>query len=499
MELILKTLLLFLTPISAHTDIEVFVGNPVNIYWQEYGQEYEYMVELYQLQARQESLIYTSEWILENELELNIEQEGSYLWKTYIKEIDKSCDDDHQCFNVESGYFDFFFPEEEEEPKVIQEPKIEKKEEVEEVVIPEKETEDIVDEKVLGSATNRYIPKEEKKEEVQPKDEKKDVKENSCRYIYNTQKDSFTLKECNIKQPSLSSSTYYSYKDSYIVNSKGGYEDTVGVYIENSVCKNFHLLNPKTWFGCDEVVMDSSEYDVKFNHEVYFFKDRIISPSNFIFRDTDFEISSVLNSLPTDLVFKGYFSLNHREKWLDQEVAIKLPITFKEVESKSNGIYSFPFSKIVYVNQWHGCTKYQCPHKGIDFASTREKIYAGGDGVVVSKGYDTYGGECNSGGNYLNIKYDDGHHMVYMHLEKSYVSTNQRVKRGDLIALSGNSGAHNCQPLGHHLHYELREGRRQSTHINPVPFLDVDWFLVKTNRSDLFPKRLSGDNPHPSF
>ena len=508
MKSILKILLLFLTPVFAHTDIVVFDSNPVHIEWNEYGLEYEYIVGIYQLENSEENLIHTSDWILDNFLEIEIAQEGSYLWRTYVREVGRSCEDDHQCFNIESGYFDFYYPEEGEEqeptveePTVVEEPKIEEKEKEKKTGMPE---EDILDEEVLGSATDRYIAKEdfkeeEKKEEVKPKEQSKVTKENSCRYIYNTQKDEFTLKECNITPPTLSSSTYYEYNDSYVINSKGGYEDSVRVYIDNSVCKNFHLLNPKTWFGCDEVVMDSSEYDIKFNHEVYFFKDRVLSPSNFIFNDRSFEISSVLSSLPTDLVFKGYFSLNHRGTWLDQELAFRLPVTFKKVESKSTGIYSFPFSKIVYVNQWHGCTKYQCPHKGIDFASIREKIYAGGDGVVVSKGYDTYGGECNSGGNYLNVKYDDGHHMVYMHLEKSYVSTNQRVKRGDLIALSGNSGAHNCQPLGHHLHFELREGRSQSTHVNPVPFLDVDWFLVKTNKSDLFPKRLSGDNPHPSF
>jgi hypothetical protein len=27
----------------------------------------------------------------------------------------------------------------------------------------------------------------------------------------------------------------------------------------------------------------------------------------------------------------------------------------------------------------------------------------------------------------------------------------------------------------------------------------VNWNLVRTNKADLFPKRLSGDNPHPKF
>jgi murein DD-endopeptidase MepM/ murein hydrolase activator NlpD len=117
----------------------------------------------------------------------------------------------------------------------------------------------------------------------------------------------------------------------------------------------------------------------------------------------------------------------------------------------------------------------------------------------VSKGYDTYYGECRSGGNYLVVKYDSGHHIAYLHLENTLVKSNQKVKKGDLIAVSGNSGAYNCQPLGYHLHFELRKGRRQSTHIDPVPFIDINWDLVKTNMSSKYPKRLSGDNPHPKF
>ena len=77
-------------------------------------------------------------------------------------------------------------------------------------------------------------------------------------------------------------------------------------------------------------------------------------------------------------------------------MSIKGKVNFKENESKnssSSGIYNFPFSKILNVNQWHGCTAYQCPHKGIDFAAVKDNIYASDNGVVVSKGYDTYYGE----------------------------------------------------------------------------------------------------------
>jgi murein DD-endopeptidase MepM/ murein hydrolase activator NlpD len=517
-------------PIYAHTEIAQFKSNPVVLQWQDFGQEYEYVAKVYEVEESDQNLILTSDWVSENRLEITINRDGLYFWEVYIKENKKNCDEEYQCFKVESGYFEFYLeqPEETDEEADTEEEELEQKDNtVEEVKEQDSENETEKDEEeeksekkskekedqteVLGAETKRYIAKkqfkqkdekeekEEKREEDRREDRKEKVERNYCKYRYNIKKKKFTLKECNIDKPMIDSSTYYKYNDQYIVNSKGKYRDQIKVYIENTTCKNFDLFNPKTWFGCDEVAMDKNEYTVNFNHEVYFYKSNIISPSNYIFQSKKFEIATVVTDLPTDLVFKGYFSINHRGQWLDQELVFKQNTSFTEKEEYSSGIYSFPFNKIIYVNQWHGCTAYQCPHKGIDFASVREKIYAGGDGKVVTRGYDTYSGECNSGGKYLVIKYENGHHMAYMHLEKIYVNNYQQVKKGDLIALSGNSGQNNCQPLGYHLHYELRETRSQSTHIDPVPYIDINWNLVKTNKSNIFPKRLTGDNPHPSF
>jgi murein DD-endopeptidase MepM/ murein hydrolase activator NlpD len=530
MNLLLKLFLTFLSPIYAHTEIAQFHSNPVVLQWQDFGQEYEYVAKVYEVEESDQNLILTSDWVSENRLEITINRDGLYFWEVYIKENKKNCDEEYQCFKVESGYFEFYLeqPEETDEEADTEEEELEQKDNtVEEVKEQDSENETEKDEEeeksekkskekedqteVLGAETKRYIAKkqfkqkdekeekEEKREEDRREDRKEKVERNYCKYRYNIKKKKFTLKECNIDKPMIDSSTYYKYNDQYIVNSKGKYRDQIKVYIENTTCKNFDLFNPKTWFGCDEVAMDKNEYTVNFNHEVYFYKSNIISPSNYIFQSKKFEIATVVTDLPTDLVFKGYFSINHRGQWLDQELVFKQNTSFTEKEEYSSGIYSFPFNKIIYVNQWHGCTAYQCPHKGIDFASVREKIYAGGDGKVVTRGYDTYSGECNSGGKYLVIKYENGHHMAYMHLEKIYVNNYQQVKKGDLIALSGNSGQNNCQPLGYHLHYELRETRSQSTHIDPVPYIDINWNLVKTNKSNIFPKRLTGDNPHPSF
>lgn len=159
--------------------------------------------------------------------------------------------------------------------------------------------------------------------------------------------------------------------------------------------------------------------------------------------------------------------------------------------------FRFPFSKPVGVSQWHGYTAFQKPHKGIDFSVARENTLAVGDGLVVGRGYDTYYGKCQSGGNFLTIKHDNGMHTVYFHLEKSYVDVGKRVKKGEVVAKTGNSGSWNCQPLAYHLHFETRKGRSQSTHVNPVDYIEQDWNLVPTVNYKKYPGRLTGDNPHP--
>jgi murein DD-endopeptidase MepM/ murein hydrolase activator NlpD len=71
------------------------------------------------------------------------------------------------------------------------------------------------------------------------------------------------------------------------------------------------------------------------------------------------------------------------------------------------------------------------------------------------------------------------------------------VKKGDIIAKSGNSGAWNCQPLGYHLHFETRLNQNMNSHDNPVKYINADWDSVPTLNYKQIPGRLTGENPHP--
>ncbi|MFI8416891.1 murein DD-endopeptidase MepM [Serratia sp. NPDC078593] len=96
------------------------------------------------------------------------------------------------------------------------------------------------------------------------------------------------------------------------------------------------------------------------------------------------------------------------------------------------------------------------PHKGVDFAMPQgTPVLAVGDGeVVIAK-------RSGAAGNYVAIRHGRQYTTRYMHLKKLLVKPGQKVKRGDRIALSGNTG----RSTGPHLHYEFWVGNQV---VNPL-------------------------------
>lgn len=85
-------------------------------------------------------------------------------------------------------------------------------------------------------------------------------------------------------------------------------------------------------------------------------------------------------------------------------------------------------------------------HKGIDIATRMgAPITAAADGIVENVRWD-YGY-----GRVLSLRHGYGLETRYAHLKKALVKKGQYVKRGETIALVGNSG----RSTGPHLHYEV--------------------------------------------
>ncbi len=104
----------------------------------------------------------------------------------------------------------------------------------------------------------------------------------------------------------------------------------------------------------------------------------------------------------------------------------------------------------------HPVTGRVSPHNGTDFATpVGTKIIAPGDGVVTLVTKHRYAGK------YVVIEHGQKYRTRYLHLSKSLVKKGQRVKRGQVIALSGKTG----RITGPHLHYEFHINGRP---VNPM-------------------------------
>lgn len=128
-----------------------------------------------------------------------------------------------------------------------------------------------------------------------------------------------------------------------------------------------------------------------------------------------------------------------------------------ETLGKGFARYPLPFTPRVSSSfnprRLHPVTRRVAPHKGVDFAvPTGTLVIAPADGVVEHVAY-----QANGAGRYIKIRHGGQYTTVYMHLSKSLVRIGQSVKKGDRIALSGNTG----RSTGAHLHYEF--------HINGNP------------------------------
>jgi murein DD-endopeptidase MepM/ murein hydrolase activator NlpD len=99
------------------------------------------------------------------------------------------------------------------------------------------------------------------------------------------------------------------------------------------------------------------------------------------------------------------------------------------------------------------------PHEGIDVvAPTGTPILAPGAGVVVSAQRET------GYGNTIVINHGHGILTRYAHASRLLAKPGQRVRRGDRIALVGNSGL-STSP---HLHYEVHVNGRP---VNPLRYV----------------------------
>ena len=99
------------------------------------------------------------------------------------------------------------------------------------------------------------------------------------------------------------------------------------------------------------------------------------------------------------------------------------------------------------------------PHRGVDIAApVGSHIMATADGWVQRIGHHPEGY-----GIFVELSHPgSGYLTLYAHLALVHVRVGQAVKRGHVIALTGETG----NAVGPHLHYEVRTSRGK--HVNPM-------------------------------
>ena len=101
-------------------------------------------------------------------------------------------------------------------------------------------------------------------------------------------------------------------------------------------------------------------------------------------------------------------------------------------------------------------------HQGQDITvPTGTPIFAPADGVVKRAYY------IGGFGNHIKLKHSSGYSTTFAHLSKIFVRHGQKIKRGDIIGETGNTG----RSTAPHLHYEV--------HYRGTPKNPLDYFFTQ--------------------
>lgn len=112
------------------------------------------------------------------------------------------------------------------------------------------------------------------------------------------------------------------------------------------------------------------------------------------------------------------------------------------------------------VTSGYGWRKYprSAFHKGLDLKAFYVPVRAAKSGII------TYSGWLGGYGNAIIVQHDDTYKTLYAHLSRRHVAVGQRVKRGQVLGRTGDTG----YSFGPHLHFEIS---KNGENVNPIKFL----------------------------
>jgi murein DD-endopeptidase MepM/ murein hydrolase activator NlpD len=132
------------------------------------------------------------------------------------------------------------------------------------------------------------------------------------------------------------------------------------------------------------------------------------------------------------------------------EAQLKFILNPKLLPKEGSGVLSFPLDYILVTSPFG--SRWGSFHYGMDFrASIGTSVRAMSSGVIMGTGDTDVACKGASFGKWVFIKYDNGLSSTYGHLSVISTKKGQKVKAGDIVALSGNTGS----STGPHLHVSV--------------------------------------------
>ena len=128
-----------------------------------------------------------------------------------------------------------------------------------------------------------------------------------------------------------------------------------------------------------------------------------------------------------------------------KNIAEKIVKTGETINNVIAGYYMMPVSGCVKTQGLHG------PYRtGVDYGcKVGTKVVASADGTIIRSSSQGYNGGY---GEVVIISHPNNTQTIYAHLSKVLVSTGEKVKQGETIGETGNTGL----STGPHIHFETR-------------------------------------------
>ena len=224
--------------------------------------------------------------------------------------------------------------------------------------------------------------------------------------------------------------------------------DSLSVVVDNVVERDRNIF---------AIMFDSEPYDFEseYNNQRVELHESLLAKSNS-------EMSATLNHSLDELERK-IADLEQSYTKLDEELNI--------IGSKRNNIpsiqpvtnHELTLLTAAYGTLMHPFYRTLQSHQGVDYAIPEgTRIFATADGIVKE-----IKGKNSTSGITVVIDHGNGYTTSYSHLQSVKVKRGRRVQRGDIIALSGNSGL----SLAPHLHYEVRNN---GTRVDPIHYFFME-------------------------